>query len=215
MINGWEKSDISDTPESKLKLIHHIMRNWKVAFHTDRQALHEIEKVLKSGVSNISELTRIEHPVNPKPPKIGLIKFRIVFDGGTPCNVPSQGYGIGYGSYKVNNLPVVRCDHRLPMSANCAEIMTLVEAIRSVASETQHSPAIPRDKIHLDIWGDSQIAVNWANGVSPSGKPCKLSKGSSKEFGNAVQTLRDILKGFGYVQAQWHSRTNSVRTFGH
>jgi ribonuclease HI len=136
--------------------------------------------------------------------------YKIEFDGGTPCNVPRLGYGIGYGSYRINEGHVVRCDHKVPMSANAAEIFTLIEAVRYIGILEPN-----RALVELNIWGDSQIAIKWANGCTPSGKPAKLSKGTSDLFRNAVQTLRDCLRGYGSVHAHWHSRINSVSTFGH
>lgn len=139
-----------------------------------------------------------------------LRKYKIEFDGGTPCNVPRLGYGIGYGSYRVDEGPVIRRDHGVPMSANAAEIMTLVEAVRYIGILEKE-----RSVIELEIWGDSQIAIKWANGCTPSGKPAKLSKGTSEMFRNSIQTLRDVLRPYGAVHAHWHRRINSVKTFGH
>jgi hypothetical protein len=160
-------------------------------------------------IQNIPPITKplVVQAVTLPNPK--LTKFIIKFDGGTPCNIPPN-YGIGYGSYQINDFPIVRVDHRVRMSANSAEILTLVCAIRNVLALEPE-----RSKISLEIWGDSTIAINWANGVTQTGKPCKVSKGSSEEFRNSTQTLRDILKGFPEVRAFWHSRTNSVSTFGH
>lgn len=202
MINGWQKEETGGSAE-KISKIKHILKNWRVSFYTDRQALHQIETILRD--SNIQET---QPPIIER--LLNLQKFTIKFDGGTPCNIPAKGYGIGYGSYQINDFPLVRCDFKIPMSANCAEITTLIYAIRNVLTLEPE-----RHKVYLDIWGDSTIAVNWANGVTEAGRPCKISKKSSEEFRNAVQTLRDILKGFGKVQATWHSRTNSVKTFGH
>lgn len=133
----------------------------------------------------------------------------IEFDGGTPCNIPRLGYGIGYGSFRLDGGEVHRISHGRPMSANAAEIMTLIEAVRKCVE--QHG----RGGVTLRIIGDSQIALKWARGATPSGQPAKLSKGGSDEFRNAIQTLRDILKGFEGVIAEWKSRENSVAIFGH
>jgi len=198
MIQGWKQETPEVGPEEKIRQIKHILLNRKVNFYTDGQALKEIARIVNQDISII-----------PEQDSPNLTRYRITFDGGTPCNVPALGYGIGYGSYQINALPVIRCDFKVPMSANCAEILTLVEAIRAVLGMDC------RENVFLDIWGDSEIAINWANGVTKHGRPCKLSKGSSEGFGQAVQTLRDILRGFGKVKATWHSRTNSVRTFGH
>lgn len=71
----------------------------------------------------------------PKAPQAAVNRtVRIEFDGGTPCNIPRLGYGIGYGSYRIDGEPIVRLDHRAPMSANAAELLTLVRAVQAVAS---------------------------------------------------------------------------------
>lgn len=138
---------------------------------------------------------------------------RIEFDGGTPCNIPSKGYGIGYGSYQISCggkvHPVQRINHGRPMSANAAEIMTLVKAIQEVSSK------YGREGISLKIHGDSQIALKWARGKTESGKPCKLSKNVSMEFRSSIHSLRQVLSGFQSVEATWRGREASVKLFGH
>lgn len=131
----------------------------------------------------------------------------ITFDGGTPCNVPRLGYGIGYGSYRIDKRPIVRLDHGKPMSANSAEIHTLIAAVWDV------SATIGKER-HLIIRGDSQIALKWANGVDRFGSPARLTKGSSPEFKAAVTLLREALTGFS-VETVWHPRKMSVALFGH
>lgn len=137
-------------------------------------------------------------------------EYKIVFDGGTPCNQPKLGYGIGYGSYSINDGSPVRVNHGKPMSANAAELLTLICAVRRV-KELENNPQI----IALKIWGDSQIAINWANGTTPQGRAKKMSKNASVEFQCYVQTLRDCLKSFAKVTATWHPRVESVKLFGH
>lgn len=133
---------------------------------------------------------------------------QIHFDGGTPCNIPRLGYGIGYGSYRIDRGEVVRVNHGRPMSANAAEIFTLVSAIQQVVATHGRG-------VKLLVVGDSQIALKWARGTNRKGKPCKIAKGTSEEFRNAIQSLRDVLRGFGEVETEWNPRANSVRVFGH
>lgn len=144
--------------------------------------------------------------------------IRIQFDGGTPCNVPRLGYGIGYGSYQIDDQPIVRLDHKRPMSANAAEIFTLVIAIQDVINQCSREQGKSRrliNQIRLEIEGDSKIALKWARGVTDKGAPSKLAKGGSQEFLNAVQSLRAVLKGFGEVCTTWRGRAASVALFGH
>jgi len=148
--------------------------------------------------------------------KIQAQKIRIEFDGGTPCNIPRLGYGIGYGSYQIQNCatgeiePVVRVDHKRPMSANAAEVLTLVRAIQEVVSRFGR-------EVELDIHGDSQIALKWARGATESGRKIKTLKqrAGSDEFLAAVLTLRDLVKGFPTIKATWRGRQRSVEVFGH
>jgi ribonuclease HI len=59
---------------------------------------------------------------------VSIIPCVICFDGGTSNNIPSKGgYGLGYGSYRLNG-EVVRVDFARPMSANEAEMRTLIAA---------------------------------------------------------------------------------------
>lgn len=141
------------------------------------------------------------------PPAQPKRTVQVHFDGGTPCNIPRLGYGIGYGSYRLDEGPVVRVNHGRPMSANAAEIFTLVSAIQQVVATHGRG-------VRVLVVGDSQIALKWARGKTPKGKPCKQAKGGSEEFRNAIQSLRDVLKGFE-VETQWRPRANSVRVFGH
>jgi ribonuclease HI len=81
----------------------------------------------------------------------------ICFDGGTPNNMPRRGgFGIGYGSYRLNG-EIVRLNFARPMSANEAEIRTLIAAAEAV--KLIRDPA----KTRLCVYGDSQITLGWAN----------------------------------------------------
>lgn len=135
----------------------------------------------------------------------------VVFDGGTPCNIPSRGYGIGYGSYKVNNLAITRLSHGKPMSANTAEILTVCAALEWVAS-TRNSKACK-----AVVTGDSQVALKWVRlGRYPATKKKGLiSKGSSPEFREAIHRLTRIASQFGAIETVWKGRANSVALFGH
>src|SRR6266849_473663 len=88
----------------------------------------------------------------------------IGFDGGTSCNIPSLGYGDGYGSFRIDNGPLRRIAFKRPMSNNAAEIFTMAAAIK-IAKENGATA--------LKLVGDSQIALNWANRVAGKTKPRK------------------------------------------
>lgn len=108
------------------------------------------------------------------------MNIRIEFDGGTSCNIPRLGYGNGYGSYKIDNEPVYRCFFNRPMSANAAEILTLVHAINTIRSRD-----FPVGQIRISIYGDSQIALRLASSFGPNSiakKPRKISAKSTDIF---------------------------------
>lgn len=134
-----------------------------------------------------------------------MIVARIEFDGGTTCNIPSRGYGNGYGSYKRDDEPVFRCNFNRPMSANAAEIFTLVYAIRAAKQNGASA---------LLIVGDSQIALKWADVAAGNRAATKIKK-TSPEFQEAVTNLTECMAGMVSVETQWQPRLKSVATFGH
>lgn len=129
----------------------------------------------------------------------------LYFDGGTPCNIPSRGYGIGYGSYQYEGREVVRVNHGRPMSNNAAELWTLVAALRD--------PNVPQAPLH--IVGDSQIALKWASVAAGTHKgKGKLNKNASEEMRDSIAALRELLRDRSVV-TEWRARIASVRRFGH
>lgn len=135
---------------------------------------------------------------------------RIEFDGGTPCNDPKKGFGIGYGSYTINGGRPVRVSHGIPCSNNAAEVLTLVSAIHDVRKTYE-----PRD-IRLLIVGDSQITLNWVRRATGELKSKKGKKASgSPLFKESIRRLSDSLSAFGKIEAKWQPREKSVKTFGH
>jgi hypothetical protein len=132
----------------------------------------------------------------------------IHFDGGTSNNVPSKGgFGIGYGSYLLNG-EVVRIDFARPMSANEAEIRTLIAAAE--AAKLIEDPA----KTRLCVVGDSQIALNWAikAGQKVHYRPLLAC---SPGFADAIADLYGCLRPFAAVETEWQPRARSVEIFGH
>lgn len=139
-----------------------------------------------------------------------IMNIRIEFDGGTSCNIPRLGFGNGYGSYKINDEPIHRCNFNRPMSANAAEIFTLVYAINALRDRD----LINISKVRLSIYGDSMIALNWAKRLFAGHS--KPPKGKiTGPFIEAVTALKYAVRGFENVHTQWRSRTFSVATFGH
>lgn len=128
---------------------------------------------------------------------------KIEFDGGTPCNIPRLGYGIGYGSYRINEEQIVRVDHGIPMSNNVAEIATLLCALNVVAK--RHDPGT----IKLNIHGDSKIAL------SRCITPLKKKKSLDTEYGRICHKLISICGQFQNVSIHWRGRQASVKLFGH
>jgi ribonuclease HI len=132
----------------------------------------------------------------------------IRFDGGTSNNIPSRGgFGIGYGSYRLNG-EVVRLDFARPMSANEAEIRTLIAAAEAV--KLIRDPA----KTRLCVYGDSQITLRWADkaGMKVLYRP---KRSWSPEFEAAVADLYVSLRPFAEVVTKWRPRERNVQVFGH
>lgn len=130
----------------------------------------------------------------------------IEFDGGTPCNIPRLGYGEGYGSYQIRSgntrAPIVRRQFGRPMSANVAEISTLIAAIRTVMKT--YTP----ENTALDIYGDSKIALGrcW--------RPMKATAPDG-DFKTVANELFGLCGQFAAVKTNWRGRISSVRLFGH
>lgn len=132
--------------------------------------------------------------------------IQIEFDGGTPCNIPRIGYGNGYGSYKIDNEPVYRLFFNIPMSANAAEVKTLVRAMQTISQ--RHDPATTA----LQISGDSKIALARCNGPSNWKRKDILRSG---EFEIACAELATLCAQFADIKTNWRARIHSVAMFGH
>ena len=132
-------------------------------------------------------------------------KLIIIFDGGTSCNIPRQGYGKGYGSFKVGDHEIQRVEFGMGHSANSAEIRTLAEALEYTK---KHFP----DCGSVIIKGDSKIALSW---LFRYGEPKAYNgKEPSENFVEAIKLLRQARLNF-LVEAIWHPRKESVKLFGH
>jgi ribonuclease HI len=136
-------------------------------------------------------------------PSVEPALITIEFDGGTSCNIPRLGYGIGYGSFAINGGTVERVNHGRPMSANVAEIMTAVVALDRVRH--LHGPS------HLLVRGDSQIALKWL-------RPTLVTKGNGKRSADFILACQEAATAVGRhisVKTQWRGREHSVTLFGH
>lgn len=139
---------------------------------------------------------------------VSVIPCVIHFDGGTSNNNPHRGsFGIGYGSYRLNG-EVVKLDFATPMSANEAEIRTVIAAAEAV--KLFRDPA----KTRLCVYGDSKVALGWANkaGQKVLYRP-KL--GWSPGFNAAVADLYVSFRPFAEVITEWQPRAKSVEMFAH
>jgi ribonuclease HI len=145
---------------------------------------------------------------NPTPNKEAQKKnvARIEFDGGTSSNIPSLGYGDGYGSFRINNEPVRRLQFNRPMSANAAEIFTMAAAVKV---------AVENGATALVLVGDSQVALCWANRIAGNGKPRKHNGNMSCSMRDGIAELRRRMAGVMDVKTQWQPRERSFAAFGH
>jgi len=128
---------------------------------------------------------------------------KIHFDGGTPCNIPRIGYGIGYGSFRLDDGEVIRVDHGIPCSNNAAETLTLCCALEV---------ALAAGATGVIIEGDSQIVIRRVN--ARNGKKKKKVSGS-EAFRESLEKLSSLLSKFESVRAIWLPRRYAVAAFGH
>lgn len=128
----------------------------------------------------------------------------IEFDGGTSCNVPRLGYGDGYGSYRIDREKPIRLRFYEAMSANVAEVRTLVAAIQEAKRTKPES---------ILIIGDSRCALGWAEAASKNWDR-NPSKASSDQFSKAIRLLYKELNGIK-ITTKWWPRKKSVAVFGH
>lgn len=163
-----------------------------------------VRQAFFNQIRSVTYTTKREEPTFP----VLIEKVIIEFDGGTPSNNPKTGYGIGYGSYRIRGSKgvhfVKRISHGSPMSANAAEVRTLVSALRAVV-RIYGNPA----NLSVHVIGDSKIALGY---IRPNPK---TGKGVTRELSEAVQMLAEALAGFSKYTTEWKARANSVALFGH
>jgi len=153
-----------------------------------------------------------------KPKPATTQKVFVHFDGGTPCNIPSVGLGIGYGSYTYTGLAgqmgtggPIRVNHGVPCSSNAAEILTLCVALEKLAEM-----GFP-ETIHVHVQGDSKITLKWLNVVcgQHAMKRVTFSANASKLFIESIRRLRKAAEPFGKIETEWRKRKHAVAAFGH
>jgi len=141
-----------------------------------------------------------------------LSDFVIEFDGGTSCNIPRKGFGIGYGSFKINDLEIQRLQFDKGYSANAAELETMYKALVAL-NDYIMSDVITHVAPHILVCGDSCIALKWLN--------CKRIPEGSEMFVTIINKMRKFIKqrqdclAFGEITPFWRGRQKSVELFGH
>ncbi|HWV24887.1 MAG TPA: ribonuclease HI family protein [Thermomicrobiales bacterium] len=129
-------------------------------------------------------------------------EFDIVFDGGSLGNP-----GKGYGSYEIMSAGEVyhgphRHEYGDRITNNQAEYMTLIEALKWLASDLGDDRKRARVRIH----GDSRLVVNQVNGV------WKVKHANMIPL---VDQVKKLFKEFGSCTIEWHPRAKSVERLGH
>jgi hypothetical protein len=136
---------------------------------------------------------------------IQIKSTKIEFDGGTTCNIPSRGYGNGYGSYRINGGKIVKLSFNCPMSCNAGEVLTLFFAIRAAALSGAKT---------LHVVGDSQIALKWARIAAGLRKRKGKEGKGTREFGLAIDLLIRASEGLS-ITTEWIPRQKALAVFGH
>lgn len=151
-------------------------------------------------------------PIKVKPSKVDF--YTIECDGGTSCNVPSRGYGFGYGSFLIRGCgideSIHRVDHGKGHSCNSAEVLTACSALEYLAAHIESKGGDPLKACVL-IRCDSQITVKWAG----NNRRAAPSAGSSQMFQDALVKLLNLRDKFFEVSSEWRGREVSVKLFGH
>ena len=154
--------------------------------------------------------------IKPKPAPTR--KVIVHFDGGTPCNIPSLGFGIGYGSFCYTGLAnhtskgePIRISHGIPCSNNVAEILTLCVALEKLAEMGS------AETTHVHVQGDSKIALKWLNVAcgQHKAKQATLSINATQLFIESIRRLRKAAEPFSKIETEWLERKHAVAAFGH
>ena len=139
---------------------------------------------------------------------MSLLSICASADGGTSCNIPSKGFGDGYGSFQIGKGPIHRRKFGPGYSNNAAEIEIIASALTYI--ETQWDAS----ELEVMFYSDSQVALAWLK-ASAEGSLKKLSEGASEGMRSAIAVLRIIAPRFLLIRTEWHPRSKSVAAFGH
>lgn len=138
-------------------------------------------------------------------------RVMIWFDGGSDPNP-----GPSYGSYALfapdasGNWPDTPDELKMRLdfghgSNNEAEYKSLIAGLEEITRRVE-AAGQPLGKWEIEVRGDSRLVLNQVGGE------WQVKKESLRPLTNKAQTL---LKNFGKRTLTWHSRTNSVKAFGH
>lgn len=129
-------------------------------------------------------------------------------DGGTSCNIPAKGYGLGYGSFRIDGGKIQRRKFGNGYSNNAAEIEIITEALQYIGKHWEPN------ELTLTFCSDSEIALKWLK-ITNSGQQVKIGKKTSEGMKRAVDRLRTFSPRFQKIVTQWQPRKESVKAFGH
>jgi ribonuclease HI len=171
--------------------------------HQDLIALvRELQSVLASREPISSASNPTAGNVRLRPAKVVAgADYTVVFDGGSLGNP-----GKGYGSYEITGpdgtIAARQVQFGNDMTNNQAEFLAVIAALEDLLERVGPGAA----SLSLAVRGDSQLVIRGLTGEwrvkHPGLQPLH-------------QRAADLLRRFGNVDLAWHSRRESVRTFGH
>lgn len=183
------------------------IRNLEIHLASVDKKLHRLQEVAAQVRRQIELLKREAGRANgATPPPNGFkptLHHQIEADAGTSANIPPH-FGLGYGSYKIDQLPVVsRLQFGPGHSNNSAEIEAIVCALQALSLITDAANA------SVLIRSDSKIALKWCTCTdTPKEK-------TSPAFKAAIKRLHAEAAKFSKIRTQWRGRIHSVNLFGH
>jgi len=171
-----------------------------------RVRLQEVEAQVRTQIQILQKQKQIQvtiKSVSTGPPIAITHQHQIEADAGTSRNVPPL-YGNGYGSYKIDDRPIVsRVQFGSGHSNNSAEITAIIHALRALRLITDASNA------EVLIRSDSKIALKWCTATE------QPKENTSSAFRSAIALLRFETEKFKKIKTQWRGRQHSVNLFGH
>lgn len=139
--------------------------------------------------------------------------YVIEFDGGSSCNIPRLGFGVGYGSWRVMRAGdgvIVGERSRETFgegySANAAEVANILSALRWLVGREREI-----GRVSLIIRGDSQIALGRCRRRIGAGGKISVSA----LYRSLCVDLAEVCLKVGFIKTEWRGRSHSVALFGH